>query len=125
MVDSSVDVCDLMIELLCEGCPDSSDCLHREEDGSDVWSHSKLMDCIRQHVKVRAWLAWTDKDIIATFEDLDNSGVLEDKIPEGYNVKEHIQEIIAELPIDSMTTSINERLWDEVLIYMESGLAHE
>ena len=42
-MDSSVDVCDLMIRLLCAECPD------RECAESDYEiDHSKLMDCIRE-----------------------------------------------------------------------------
>ncbi len=44
-MDSSVDVCDLMINLLCTECPDR-ECA--EDDSGDHWSHSKLMDCIRK-----------------------------------------------------------------------------
>ncbi len=50
MVDSSVDVCDLMINLLCAECPNRA-CA---EDESEIWSHSRLMDCIRAHVIIRA-----------------------------------------------------------------------
>ena len=46
MVDSSVDVCDLMINLLCTECPDRK-CA--EDDSGDHWSHSKLMNCIRKN----------------------------------------------------------------------------
>jgi len=122
MVLSSVDVCDLMIQLLCTECSDRA-CA--DDDSGEIWSHDKLMGCIRQHVKVRAWLAWIDSDIIATFNNLEEQGVLEDKIPEGFDIKEHVKDIIAELPIDSMTTSINERLWDEVQIYMETFLEED
>ena len=48
MVDSSVDVCDLMISLLCAECPNKA-CA---EDESEIWSHSRLMDCIRAHVTI-------------------------------------------------------------------------
>lgn len=122
MVLSSSDVCDLMIELVCKECSDRA-CA--DDDFEEIWSHGKLMDCIRQHVKVRAWLAWLESDIIATFNNLEEQGVLEDKIPEGFDIKEHVKDIIAELPIDSMTTSINERLWDEVQIYMETFLEED
>ena len=46
-MDSSVDVCDLMINLLCASCPDR-ECAEDDGDGG-LWSHSKLMDCIRKH----------------------------------------------------------------------------
>jgi len=46
MVDSSVDVCDLMIRLLCAECSDRA-CAESE---SETWSHSKLMDCIRKPI---------------------------------------------------------------------------
>lgn len=124
MGTSCNDVCDLMIRLVCEGCSDKDSCSDSgRRDDSDF--HDQLIACIQKHVKVRAWLAWTDADIVATFNNLDNSGVLEGKIPEGYDVKEHIPEIIAELPIESMTTTVNERLYDEVLIYLESCLTDE
>jgi len=119
MVLSSVDVCDLMIQLLCTGCSDRA-CA--DDDCGEIWSHGKLMDCIRQHVKVRPWLVFTNADIIGTFENLDNSGVLEFKIPEGFKVEDHMAEIIAELPKESMITTINERLWDEVQIYIENNV---
>ena len=122
MVLSSTDVCDLMIELVCKECSDKA-C--REDDFEEIWSHGKLMDCIRQHVKVRPWLVFTNADIIGTFENLDNSGVLEFKIPEGFKVEDHMAEIIAELPKESMITTINERLWDEVQIYMETLLEED
>ena len=117
MVLSSTDVCDLMIELVCKGC---SNLACRDDDIEEVWSHGRLMDCIREHVKVSPWLVFTNADIVTTFENLDNSGVLEGKVPEGYDVKEHLVEIIAELPIESMTTTVNERLWDEVQIFIEN-----
>jgi len=119
MVLSSVDVCDLMIQLLCTGCSDRA-CA--DDDSGEIWSHDKLMGCIRQHVKVRPWLVFTNADIIGTFENLDNSGVLEFKIPEGFKVEDHMAEIIAELPKESMITTINERLWDEVQIYIENNV---
>lgn len=118
-MDSSVDVCDLMIRLVCAPCSNRA-CA--EDDGSkSIWSHSKLMDCIREYVKVRPWLVFTDADIISTFEGLRDGGVLEYKIPDGFNIKEHVADIIAELPIDSMIVQINERLYDEVLIYLEAA----
>jgi len=46
MVDSSVDVCSLMIQLLCVKCPDRA-CAEDDGEGG-IWSHSKLMDCIRK-----------------------------------------------------------------------------
>lgn len=54
MVDSSVDVCDLMINLLCAECPNRA-CAENESDDQDepIWSHSRLMDCIRAHVIIR------------------------------------------------------------------------
>ncbi len=119
MVLSSTDVCDLMIQLLCAECSDRA-CA--DDDIEEIWSHDKLMDCIRQHVKVRPWLVFTNADIIGTFGDLDNSGVLEFKIPEGFKVEDHMADIIAELPTESMITTINERLWDEVLIYIENNV---
>jgi len=119
MVLSSTDVCDLMIRLLCQECSDRA-CA--DDDIEEIWSHGKLMDCIRQHVKVRPWLVFTNADIVSTFENLDNSGVLEFKIPEGFKVEDHMAEIIAELPKESMITTINERLWDEVLIYIENNV---
>lgn len=118
MVLSSVDVCDLMIQLLCAECSDRA-CA--DDDIEEIWSHGKLMDCIRQHVKVRPWLVFTNADIIGTFENLDTEGVLESKFfPEGFKVEDHMTEIIAELPIESMITTINEKLFDEVLIYIEN-----
>ena len=42
-MDSSVDVCDLMIRLLCAECPDRT-CA----ESDDEVDHSKLMDCIRK-----------------------------------------------------------------------------
>ena len=54
MVDSSVDVCDLMIRLLCAECPERPTCADESGD-IDVedtfnlrWSHSKLMDCFKK-----------------------------------------------------------------------------
>lgn len=122
MVTSCTDVCSLMIELVCAGCSDRA-CA--EDDIEEIWSHDKLMDCISRHVKVRPWLVFTDADIVSTFENLEEQGVLQDKIPEGFDIKEHVKDIIAELPIDSMTTTVNERLWDEVLIYMETFLEED
>ncbi len=48
-MDSSVDVCDLMIRLLCAECPDRV-CAGEtgDEDRGSTWTHSKLMDCIRE-----------------------------------------------------------------------------
>ena len=48
-MDSSVDVCDLMINLLCAECPDR-ECADdkSDDDGEPIWSHSKLMNCIRE-----------------------------------------------------------------------------
>ncbi|MCK4698096.1 MAG: hypothetical protein KAT53_07330 [Dehalococcoidia bacterium] len=111
-----------MIELVCAGCSDRA-CA--EDDIEEIWSHDKLMDCISRHVKVRPWLVFTDADIIGTFGDLDNSGVLEFKIPEGFKIEDHMAEIIAELPKESMIKTINERLWDEVLIYIENNVEVE
>lgn len=122
MVTSSTDVCNLMIQLLCHECSDQA-CA--DDDIEEIWSHDKLMDCISKHVKVRTWLAWIDSDIIATFNNLEEQGVLQDKIPEGFDINEHVKDIIAELPIDSMTTTVNERLWDEVQIYMETLLEED
>ena len=50
-MDSSVDVSDLMVELLCKGGCSDKECA--ESDGMDggPWSHSKLMDCIRRHFR--------------------------------------------------------------------------
>lgn len=109
-MDSSVDVCDLMINLLCTDCPDRA-CAE-----SDYIDHSKLMNCIRRHVSVRPWLVWVKSDIISTFNNLvENTDMV---VPEGFKVEENIDEIIAELPIDTMTTSTNELLYDEILDYM-------
>ncbi len=47
-MDSSVDVCDLMIELLCTGCPEEELCRNVDGDGTEGWTHSKLMNCIRE-----------------------------------------------------------------------------
>ena len=121
MVDSSVDVCDLMIELLCKGCTHQCPSEPSDDETVEIWSHSKLMDCIRQHVKVRPWLVFTDADIISTFEGLRDGGVLENKIPEDFDIKPHLADIKAELPVDSMIVTVNERLYDEVLIYLEAA----
>ena len=48
MVDSSVDVCDLMIELLCKGCTHQCPSEPSDDETVEIWSHSKLMDCIRK-----------------------------------------------------------------------------
>lgn len=118
-MDSSVDVCDLMIRLVCAPCSNRA-CA--EDDGSkSIWSHSKLMDCIREYVKVRPWLVFTDADIVSTFEGLRDGGVLENKIPEDFDIKPQLADIRAELPVDSMITTVNERLYDEVLIYLEAA----
>lgn len=62
-MDSSVDVCDLMIRLLCAECQDKITCLGDEE----VWSHSKLMDCIREkwvsHEELKKLEAFLDQQI--------------------------------------------------------------
>ena len=47
-MDSSVDVCDLMINLLCTECPDRA-CAENDR-GEPIWSHSKLMSCIRKPI---------------------------------------------------------------------------
>ncbi len=49
-MDSSVDVCDLMINLLCAECPDRA-CAEDDGEGDGPWSHSKLMDCINKDFK--------------------------------------------------------------------------
>lgn len=48
-MDSSVDVCDLMINLICAPCS-NRECADNQSDdqGEPIWSHSKLMDCIRK-----------------------------------------------------------------------------
>jgi len=126
MGTSCTDVCDLMIDIVCKDCSARETCVDADEDVSGSTDfHDQLLGCISEHVKVRAWLAWLESDIIATFNNLEEQGVLEDKIPEGFDIKEHVKDIIAELPIDSMTTSINERLWDEVQIYMETFLEED
>lgn len=51
MVLSSVDVCDLMIELVCAGCPDRETCV--DDETADIDFHHQLMTCIRMDVKVR------------------------------------------------------------------------
>ena len=121
MGNSCTDVCDLMIDIVCKDCRARETCVDADEDVSgDTAFHDQLLGCIRRHVKVRAWLAWLDSDIISTFNNLDNSGVLEGKVPDGFKIEEHVADIIAELPIDGMTTHINEILYDEVLNFMET-----
>ncbi len=47
-MDSSVDVCDLMINLLCTTCSDRACAEDEGQHDEPIWSHSKLMDCIRE-----------------------------------------------------------------------------
>lgn len=123
MGNSCTDVCDLMIDIVCRDCSSRDTCVDADEDVSGNTSfHDQLLECISQHVKVRPWLVFTNADIIGTFGDLDNSGVLEFKIPEGFKIEDHMAEIIAELPKESMIKTINERLYDEVLIYIENNV---
>ena len=54
-MDSSVDVCDLMINLLCTTCSDRACAENKSDDqGEPIWSHSKLMDCIKKDFKEKA-----------------------------------------------------------------------
>jgi len=116
MVLSSTDVCDLMIEFLCKECSDQA-C--RDDDFEEIWSHGKLMDCIRQHVKVRTWLSFNNADLIGMFENLKEQGTLYGKIPEGFEIKDHLEELKAELKIQAMITWVNEELWDQIQYFME------
>ncbi len=49
MVESSVDVCNVMIRLLCSTCSDR-ECADDDGQGDGPWSHSKLMTCIEKPI---------------------------------------------------------------------------
>ena len=91
-MDSSVDVCDLMINLLCAECPDK-ECA---EDESEIWSHSKLMDCIRKQ--------WIKREDLVKLEAFLSQRVSTKYPPKGHSyyyatgidtVKERLKEILA------------------------------
>jgi len=90
MVLSSVDVCDLMINLLCSKCT-NRECA--EDDGAGGhWSHSKLMDCIRQHTP------------LYTGETMENNWVKKlktsDKVDQA--LADEIDQYLQTLPVDKL-----------------------
>lgn len=95
MVDSSVDVCDLMIALLCRGgCP-NKECV--DDDGAGgIWSHSKLMDCIRER--------WVNREELVKLDAFLDQRVSTEYPPKGHSyyyatgidtVKQRLKEILA------------------------------
>ncbi len=94
MVDSSVDVCDLMINLLCAKCSDRS-CA--DDDGAGgIWSHSKLMNCIREK--------WVNREDLVKLDAFLDQRVSIEYPPRGHSyyyatgidtAKERLKEILA------------------------------
>ena len=120
MGNSCIEVCELMIELVCAGCLTRETCVDADEDVSGNTSfHDQLLECISQHVKVRTWLSFNNADLIGMFENLKEQGTLYGKIPEGFEIKDHLEELKAELKIQAMITWVNEELWDQVQYFME------
>ncbi|KKN29418.1 hypothetical protein LCGC14_0844470 [marine sediment metagenome] len=95
-MDSSVDVCDLMISLLCAECPDR-DCADDKSDdkGEPIWSHSKLMDCIREK--------WVNREELVKLDAFLDQRVSTEYPPKGHSyyyatgidtAKERLKEIL-------------------------------
>lgn len=112
-MDSSVDVCDLMIELLCAECP-SRACAENESDdqGEPIWSHSKLMDCIREKMGLSSWiLVPIDEGILGTISIHKTEEEAKTKFKSIYGVAyddwcDSDTEAYAELKANGITTEI-------------------